>query len=68
MAVAAALHADPAHAADIPLVTALTERAIGRLLAAETARQEDVQRGSLLVTPGQFLKDRSSSRPGRTRG
>lgn len=68
LAVAATLRARPDEAADIPFVLALTERAVGHLLARETARAEDARRGSLLVTPGQFVKDRSSSHPGRTRG
>jgi len=66
LAVAVELRARPDHAADIPFVVALAERAVGRLLAAETARQENAQKGSLLVTPAQFLKERSSSRSGRT--
>lgn len=68
LGVACALHTRPEEAADIPLVAALTERALGHLLAEETAQQEDSRRGSLLVTPQQFLRDRSSSHPGRTRG
>ena len=65
LAVAATLDDHPDQAADVPLVVALTERALGPLLKQETTRQEE---GSLLVTPGQFLRDRSSARPGPSRG
>ena len=55
-------------AADVPFVTALTEHGLGSLFAADTARREDQRRGALVVTPGQALRDRSPSRPGRIRG
>jgi len=64
LAVAGALAARPEDAADIPFVAALVERALAGLLA----RDSEEQRGALVVTPGQFLRDRASSRPGRTRG
>ena len=68
LAVALVLGARPADAMEIPLVAALVERAVGGLLAQATARTEEERRGALVVTPGQFLRDRSSSRRGRTPG
>jgi hypothetical protein len=68
LAVAAELRARPAHAADVPLVVAFVERPLGHLLAETSQRREEEQRGSLVMTPGQFLKDRSATRPTRTRG
>ncbi len=68
LAVAALLRERPGDAADIPFVAALVERPLGQVLAAETARREEAEQGSLVMTPAQFLKDRSASRPGRTRG
>jgi hypothetical protein len=68
LAVASAIRARPAEALEVPLVATLVERAVGTLLAETTAREEEVRRGSLVVTPGEALRDRASSRPGRTRG
>ena len=68
LAVALLLRARAADAMEIPLVALLVERAVGGLLAEESARAEEERRGSLVVTPGQFLRDRSSSRRGRTPG
>ncbi|HYY06310.1 MAG TPA: hypothetical protein VE997_07015 [Candidatus Limnocylindria bacterium] len=68
LAVALLLRARPADAMEIPLVAALVERAVGGLLAQATARAEEERRGALVVTPGQFLRDRTSSRRGRTPG
>ncbi len=68
LAVAAALCARPGSAGEVPFVVAFVERVLGQLLAADTARRDDEQRGALVVTPGQFLKDRASSRPTHTRG
>jgi hypothetical protein len=68
LAVARLLRARPGEALDVPLIAALVERAVGGLVAETTRRQEDERRGSLVMTPGQYLRDRSSSRPGRTRG
>jgi hypothetical protein len=67
LAVSRTLETQPA-AHEIPFVTALVERSVGTVLAEKTARDEQARRSALVVTPGQFLKDRSSSRPGRTRG
>ncbi len=73
MAVAVTLHEQPDDAADIPVVALLTERALGQMLATDTAQHDEAQRGSLVVTPAQFLRDhaaardQSSSHPGRTR-
>jgi hypothetical protein len=68
LAVAQLLRARPADAMEAPAVAALVERAVGTLLAETTAREQEARRGSLVVTPGQALRDRASSRPGRTRG
>jgi hypothetical protein len=68
LAVASAIRARPAEALEVPLVATLVERAVGTLLAETTAREEEARRGSLVVTPGEALRDRASSRPGRTRG
>jgi hypothetical protein len=68
LAVASAIRARPAEALEVPLVATLVERAVGTLLAETTAREEEARRGSLVVTPGEALRDRSSTRPGRTRG
>jgi hypothetical protein len=58
----------PDDAADLPFVRIFAQRALGGFLAADDARREEERRGALVVTPGEFLRDRSSSRPGRTRG
>jgi hypothetical protein len=68
LAVAHALRAHPAGALDVPFVARVVERAVGTLHAETTAREEETRRGSLVVTPGEALRDRASSRPGRTRG
>jgi hypothetical protein len=68
LAVAQILRARPAEPLDVPLVAALVERSVGALLAETTAREEEQRRTNLVVTPGQALRDRASSRPGRTRG
>jgi hypothetical protein len=68
LAVAAALRAHPEQAVDVPLLIAFVERPLGHLLANTTARHEEDQKSSLVVTPSQFLKDQSSARPTRTRG
>ena len=68
LAVALLARARPADVMEIPLVAALVERAVGGLLAETTARAEESRRGSLVVTPGQYLKDRASSRRARTPG
>jgi len=67
LATAAALDANPTGAADLPFVATLVQQRLGRLFAAQMARQQDERRSSLLVTPGEALRDRSSSHPGRTR-
>jgi hypothetical protein len=68
LAVAQLLETRPADGLEVPFVALLVERGIGTLLAASAAREEEARKSTLVVTPGQFLKDRSSSRPGRTRG
>jgi len=67
LAIAQLVRARPADVLEIPLVATLVERAVGTLLAESTAREEEARRDNLVVTPGQLLKDRASSRPGRTR-
>jgi hypothetical protein len=67
LAVARVLGERPADALEVPLVAALVERGVGSLLAETTAREEEERQSALVVTPGQFLRDRASSRPGRTR-
>jgi hypothetical protein len=64
LAAARALGQRPAAALEVPLVAALVERTVGALLAQTTARQEQERSGSLVVTPGEYLRDRA----GRTRG
>jgi len=68
LAVAQLLGARPGAALDVPLVALLAERAVGSLLAQATAHTEEERRGALVVTPGQFLRDRASSRRARTPG
>jgi hypothetical protein len=68
LAAARAVGERPAAALEVPLVAALVERTVGALLAQTTARQEQERSGSLVVTPGDFLRDRAASHPGRTRG
>lgn len=67
LATATALAAHPAGAAEVPFVATLVQQRLGRLFAAQLARQEDERRSSLVVTPGEALRARSSSRPGRSR-
>jgi hypothetical protein len=68
LATAATLRAAPERVAEVPFAVAYVERALGRVLAAATAEQKEAERSSLVVTPGQFLRDRSRAHPGRTRG
>jgi hypothetical protein len=68
LAVARLLRERPEEAADGPFVGALVQRGLAGLVAEHAARREDEQRGTLVVTPGQFLRDRSSARRERTRG
>jgi hypothetical protein len=68
LAIARLLRARPADALEAPFLAALVERTVGTLLAQTTAREEEARRGSLVLTPGQALRDRASSRPGHTRG
>jgi hypothetical protein len=66
LALAVRLRARPEDT-DTPFTAALVERAVGSVLSAETTRHEDERRGSLVMTPGEFLRARSSARPPRTR-
>jgi hypothetical protein len=68
LGVARVLRDHPADAVTVPFVGVFVHRALGGFLAADDARREEERRSSLVVTPGEFLRDRSSSRPGRTRG
>jgi hypothetical protein len=68
LAVAAVLRARPDAVATVPFAVAYVERALAGLLQrAEGARAEE-RREALVVTPGEYLRDRSSSRPPHTRG
>jgi len=67
LAVAARIAERPADALEVPFVAALVERGVGVLLAETTAREDEARRTSLVRTPGELLRDRTSSRPGRTR-
>jgi hypothetical protein len=66
LAVAQALRAG-AGADDVPLLRMLVQQAMGAVYAAEESRRTEERRGSLVVTPGEALRDSPSSRPGRTR-
>jgi hypothetical protein len=68
LAVAAVLRQRPAAISEVPFAVLLVERAVAPLLAERTKHQQEAERSSLVVTPGQVLRDRESSRPGRTRG
>lgn len=68
LAIARMLRERPGDAAEVPFVRLFIQRALGGYLAADEARRDEERRSSLVVTPGEFLRDRSSSRPGRTRG
>lgn len=65
---AALLRAQPDEAIGVPFVAAYVERALGGLTAEDVSREQEERRGSLVMTPAEFLKDRSSSHPRRTRG
>ena len=66
IAVARALERN-ATARDVPLLTALTHQGLGRLAAGRAAQRRSERQGSLVVTPGEALKDRSPGRPGHIR-
>ena len=68
LAVATTLREHPVQLGTVPFVAAFVRRALHGLVAAETTRAQEERRGSLVVTPGEFLRDRESSRRGRTRG
>jgi len=53
--------------ADVPLLRALLQQALGTLLASEESRRQEERRGSLVLTPAEAVTDPRSSRPGRTR-
>jgi hypothetical protein len=67
LAVAHALEDDPAGRRDVPLLAALTHQGLGRLAAARAAQRTSDRQRSLVVTPGEALRDRSSGHPARTR-
>jgi hypothetical protein len=68
LAAARALRAHPARdAINVPVVAAYVERALGTLLADATQRETEERRGSLVVTPAEYLRARASSHPPRTR-
>jgi hypothetical protein len=66
LALAVRLRARPEDA-DTPFTAALVEHAVGSVLTTETTRHQEERRDSLVMTPGEFLKARSSARPPRTR-
>jgi len=68
LATAALLRARPDEAYEAPLVIGLVERALGTLLSADVARRSEERRGALVATPGEYLRARESSRPGRNPG
>jgi hypothetical protein len=68
LAVAAALRARPDAPGEVPLIATLMQRALGELVATAEARHREERRDSLVVTPGEALRARSSSHPPRTRG
>jgi len=67
LAVADALERDPNGTRDVPLLAALVHQGVGRLAAARSAERRKARQGSLVVTPGEALTDRSAARPPRTR-
>jgi hypothetical protein len=68
LATAALLRTQPHEAIAVPFVAAYVERALGGMMAEDVSREQEERRASLVVTPAEFLKDRSSSHPRRTRG
>jgi len=68
LATAALLRARPDEAYEAPLVIGLVERALGTLFSADVARRSEERRGALVATPGEYLRARESSRPGRNPG
>ena len=67
LAVAQALEHDTTGTREIPLLSALTHQGLGRLAAARAAERQQERKASLVVTPGEVLRDRSGARPPRTR-
>jgi len=67
LAVADAVAQDPAGTRDIPVLSVLAHQGLGRLAAARAAERRQARQGSLVVTPGEALTDRSAGRPTRTR-
>jgi len=68
IAVASALDAAPARAADVPLLQAFVHQALGTYLAAAEAERREARAGSLVVTPDEVRRAESPSRPPRARG
>jgi len=67
LAVADAVAQDPAGTRDIPVLSVLAHQGLGRLAASRAAERRQARQGSLVVTPGEALTDRSAGRPTRTR-
>jgi len=65
LAAAATLRANPD--AEVPLLQALAFQGIGAHLAAIESEQRDERAGSLVLTPAEIAKAKSSSRPPRSR-
>ena len=68
LAIATTLREHPAQAPTVPFVAGFVRRALHGLVAAQTTRTQEERRGSLVMTPGEFVRDRESSHRGRTRG
>ena len=68
LAIATTLREHPAQAPTVPFVAGFVRRALHGLVAAKTTRTQEERRGSLVMTPGEYVRDRESSRRGRTRG
>ena len=67
LAVAGALRARPEAAAEVPLIANLVHHGLGTMLAAAERERQAEREAALVVTPGEVLRARSSSRPPRTR-
>lgn len=63
LAVAVRIGERPGDAADVPLVATLVQASVGSLVVESEKERES----SLVLTPAEALRARSSSRPGRTR-
>jgi hypothetical protein len=67
LAVAQTLAREGGTTREIPLLATLTHQGLGRLAAARAAQRQRERQDSLVVTPGEALRDRSPGHPPRTR-